>query len=85
MVIERKERVNVIDVLTFAFVELAIQQLHADNLLIVMNKCIPDEDTPETVLAFYDEARQQIKESTLPNLTSDQIVVLYKQKIGKKN
>jgi GTPase involved in cell partitioning and DNA repair len=66
---------------------MTIEKMQAENLVVVFNKADEDEDDQKSVLEFYAEALKQAKCKNLPKvetLKQENILILYKQNIGKK-
>lgn len=61
--------------------------MQAENLVVVFNKADEEEDDQKSVLQFYAEAHKQAKCKNMPaveKLKPDSILMLFKQKMGKK-
>ena len=87
VVIEKRERVDQTIVLAMELLDLTIENMKADNLVIVFNKADEDEDNFESVMQFYKEAYEQAKCKNMPkvqDLQEKDILLLYKQKMGAK-
>jgi len=63
--------------------------MNPKNLYIVFNKADESEDNAKSVKAFYAEAFEQAKCKNLPKPDSlsetENILILYKKKMGKKS
>jgi len=87
IVIEKKERVDSTTVLAFELLDLTIEEMKANNLVIVFSKAMENEDDFESVLEFYAEAHEQGKCVNMPKpdeLKSENVLLLFRQNMGKK-
>jgi hypothetical protein len=87
IVIEKKERVDTTTVLAFELLDLTIEEMKANNLVIVFSKAMKDEDDFESVQEFYAEAHKQGKCVNMPKpdeLKSENVLLLFRQNMGKK-
>lgn len=86
LVIEKKERVSVQDVTTIKMIDEFLGLKQPNNLCIIFNKCVEDEDDIDSVKEFYADLVTQGKCSeALKNLPEENMLLLYKQKLGKKS
>lgn len=61
--------------------------MKSSNLMVIFNKADEDEDSIESVTAFYAEAHRQADCKHLPlptDLNKSNVIILGKQKMGKK-
>ena len=61
--------------------------MQANNFIYVFNKADEDEDDQKSVLRFYAEAHKEARCKIMPKvelLKQENILILYKQKMGKK-
>ena len=56
MVLEKRERVSTVEVEEFSVLDKALAGIKKENVLVIMNKCDPEDDEDEDVLKYYHEA-----------------------------
>jgi hypothetical protein len=55
-VLEKRERVSTVEVEEFSVLDKALAGINKENVLVIMNKCDPEDDKAEDVLEYYHEA-----------------------------
>jgi len=56
VVLEKRERVSTVEVEEFSVLDKALAGINKENVLVIMNKCDPEDDKAEDVLEYYHEA-----------------------------
>ena len=57
VVIEKRERVSISEKQTFTVLDNCLKEIHADNIIVVMNRC-SEEDEEEEIIQFYNSAKE---------------------------
>ena len=77
VVIEKRERVSLLETQTFTVLDNCLKEIHADNIIVVMNRC-QEEDEEDDIIEFYNDARTEANTSNLPDLTLENILIIKK-------